>query len=115
MAFGEDRFERIKKDLKSLAEDAEKTALTKMIDPGCQLRLIIKFAEKLDEGWSNNIKEHLTKKKLLIVNGTVFSAHLNISFPMCLDQDKLKAVLGDDLSDYKSALEKKTLTFKPRF
>lgn len=115
MAFGEDRFERIKKDLKSLQEDAEQTALVKMIDPGCQLRTIIKFAEKLDEGWSGNIKEHLCKKKLLIINGTIFSAHLNISFPEYLDQSKIKAVLGDDLSDYKSALEKRTLTFKPRF
>lgn len=115
MSFGEDRFKRIKEDLKSLSEDGAKTNLLKMIDPGCQLRTIQKYIESLDENWSNKLKDHLTKTRAIVINGQIFAANLVISNRNLLDQNKLKSVLGDDLSDYKSEIPITSLTFKPRF
>lgn len=113
--FGEDRIERIKTDLKSLSEDAEKTALKKMIDPGCQLRSIISFCEAMDKSWSDKLKDHLTRTRAVVVNGQIHAAHMIVSGRNILDQSKLKAALGDDLSDFKSLTPVTSIIFKNRF
>ncbi len=113
--FGEDRLERIKKDLLSIQEDAIPTDTKKLVDPGCTLRTIQNFVEKLDKDWSSRLKEYIQLNKITVVNGKIFSCSISSSPRLIIDQVKLKIALGDDLSPYKSDSFVSSLLYKPRF